>query len=266
MFKKLLLPLGLLALVAMPGMATAEHHILGDAEVLHGGLVQVYTECGGTSGNTPDTTHNAPLSAPACSFQPTGPGVARQIGGGQMALGTTTKADPIAQGEFTILVRPDDPFTPAYDADVVLKVHAKDVNCRPDATLAGCGNTPPPNKSVSVDYNPAAAANVPDGTFVALIRITDANCVVAGQHCTTVDLPFSARMFCTPTPTRPDVGSTCEVATTANAAVPGVIPPNSVQSNTQVFRIRAFDNGADGVYANATGDDRLALQQGIWIP
>jgi len=264
--KMLLLSLGLLSVTAALGAGTAQagHQILNHADILHGGLVNVYAQSGPAALGVPcvsNTTHNPPLGAPAGDIGTTGCG---PVAGAQMSMGTDVKADPLAAGEFTILVLTDNTQTPAYDPDVALEATIKDVNCKPAASLLGCGNTPPPNKSTSVDYNPQATQS--DGTFVALIRITDNNCV-SGNHCTVFDLPFDAPLFCEATPTRPDVGSDCRVQTTANSVVPGVVPNTQVQSNIQVFRVRGCDNGTNGVTETprCTGDDRLVLQQGLWL-
>jgi hypothetical protein len=151
------------------------------------------------------------------------------------------------------------------DADVVLAVQMTDVNCRPDSAATNCPDGVPPDKSTSSDYLPSPAG--PDGTFLTRIRITDDNCASA-LNCTSADQNFPAPVFCTATPTRPDVGSSCQVTTTANTLVPGVIPTSPVQSNIALFRIRGCDNGATGGFGapGCAGDDRQFVQAGLWIP
>jgi len=271
---RMLLPLGLLSMaVAVPlgaSTATAEHQQLSDAPLIHSGLVQTYKQCGAAlpqGAGTPDTTRDATApfpGVPACRHDAPTAGQNAGPNAFEARDGTTSKSDPIAQGEVTILVRTNDPSTVADDTDVVLEAIKKDVQCaHPGAASCQHGAVADP-----IDYNPSATGQ--DGTVLATIRITDANCNgQVGPHCTTVDLPFTVPLFCNDTPTQTTIGSTCHVQTTANAVLGGLGQPAITEGhhgNVMVFRITVRDNGPDGVSQLGNPDDTLWEQQGIWIP
>jgi TolB protein len=81
---------------------------------------------------------------------------------------------------------------------------------------------------------------------------------------TAADATFGFSFGCTPTPSAPSVGSTCSVATSADAAVPG-ITPEFKRSIWQLGQVEVYDGGADGD-GDTTGDNTLFMTQGLFAP
>jgi len=59
------------------------------------------------------------------------------------------------------------------------------------------------------------------------------------------------------------VGSTCSIATTLDAVMPGAAPEGA-RSVWQVGQVQVSDGGADGLAATAPND--VFLRQGVFIP
>lgn len=248
---KLLLSLGVLSLFVVPalwtGTASGTHAIMDTGSLIHSSLVNAYEEA--QPGNCVlNDTHNGPLANPSCNSQganmsqtepPRPVGTPGKIGALRMGCNDKNQHEG-AKGDVTVNIKEDDPATVAPDADAILTAHMENVQQSLDP---GCGT----------DYDPPGA---PDGLAIATIRITDADCVgkQAGNHCTMQETPFAAPLFCTPTPTKPTVGSTCRVSTTANSTVPGVVKVGT-HGNVQVNRIRILDT-----------TNTLSAMQGLWFP
>ena len=60
------------------------------------------------------------------------------------------------------------------------------------------------------------------------------------------------------------MGGTCAVTTTFNAIVPAVVSEDK-RSNWQLGRTEVYDAGGD-TDVNTTADNRLFMDQGIFVP
>jgi hypothetical protein len=165
----------------------------------------------------------------------------------------------------------------------------------PNSNVARVGPTSTGSVDLTVFPGPAAAI---DGTDVRLtVKLTDVQTLTGGPY--TKNLTVIARIRvtdvrnCGPsgcttaydregTSTEYDlkvpvicrggggsVGSTCgetqslDSFTTVNELSPGYQHQHAV---VQVFRVRVYDSGANGVRENGAGDDRILAHQGIYIP
>jgi hypothetical protein len=98
---------------------------------------------------------------------------------------------------------------------------------------------------------------------VITLRITDrSNGASLSESGTVQNLPFSFTVPCAQTPTG-DVGSTCSVATYADAVTAGAVPEGK-RSNWEIARIEVLDGGPDGLAT--TGPNEPFARQGIFIP
>jgi plastocyanin len=99
---------------------------------------------------------------------------------------------------------------------------------------------------------------------LATLRITDrSNGPALGDSATTVSVPFPFTMPCA-TNSDPSIGSSCNVATTADALMAGAV----LEGKRAVWglgRVEVYDGGADGV-ASTTGDNTLFAHQGLFTP
>jgi hypothetical protein len=131
-----------------------------------------------------------------------------------------------------------------------------DVRC---ATAASpCGSA---NSQAGADY-------VGEVTPRATIRLTDAfNGVTAGggtQRATTADFPLtgSFQVPCAGTASTA-VGSSCSVATTLNAVMPGAVLDGK-RAVWEIGQVELLDGGADG--DAATTPNSRFMVQGIFVP
>jgi Tol biopolymer transport system component len=83
------------------------------------------------------------------------------------------------------------------------------------------------------------------------------------QPATTADSSFGFSFGCTTTSSA-SVGSTCSVATSADAAVPGSTPEFQ-RAVWQLGQVQVYDGGADGD-GDTTGDNTLFMTQGLFAP
>jgi hypothetical protein len=117
------------------------------------------------------------------------------------------------------------------------------------------------DRQTNGDYAPNAAG--PDVTLVSKLRISDflngPNLQDAG---TVQDLEFPVPVECTPTADSA-VGSSCNVATSANAVQFGSVQGGNA-TMMQLFRVRVNDSWANGTIGDS--DDRAFGQQGIFVP
>lgn len=79
---------------------------------------------------------------------------------------------------------------------------------------------------------------------------------------TVVDIPFRFPVDCTPT-SETTIGSICEVHTSANAVIPGIVRDGK-RASWQLGDVEIFDGGADG--DPATPDNTLFETQGVFLP
>ena len=199
------------------------------ASPLRASMVVAYDPC-----TAPDRVHGPPLGSASCS----GPSPASD----HLTVGT---GDSNGRGaEFTGMVALSaiigDPATPADEADVRLRVVARDVLER--AGLA--------------DYAGELQASVD-------LRITDQlNGAMRAESATTQDAPFRFAVPCTATPTAP-AGGDCAVTTSADAVAPGAV----VEGKRAIWAtspLRLFDGGPDGVAS--TSPNTLFATQGVFAP
>jgi len=190
-------------------------------------MVIAYQACA-----SPNRAHAPPLSHASC--EPPVPA------SGFLTAGTADANGQAANmvGSVRYRVVNGDPGTPADEADVELTVDVTDV--RSQGTLA--------------DYTGELAVD-------ATMRITDRLNGSPGAG-TVQDIGFPVPAGCTATPD-PAVGSTCSIATTLDAVMPGAAPEGA-RSVWQVGQVQVSDGGADGLAATAPND--VFLRQGVFIP
>jgi len=201
------------------------------ATPIRASLVPAYTQCASAN-----RTHGAPLAFGSCS-PPT-----QQSGFLTVGTPDANGAQANSLGSVALRAKLGDPSTPANEADILLSTSITDVRNR-----AGLG-----------DYGGELQVRLP-------IRITDLdNPPPSGGSGagTTQDGTFAFTVPCT-TNSNPAVGSTCSVATTADAVTPSAI----VESNRtiwQVGQIEVLDGGPDGQVS--TNDNTVFLRQGVFVP
>ena len=170
-------------------------------------LVPAYASCGGDA----DRVHGPPLAYPSCSA----PEQLSQYA----TVGTAdSNARPTkSSGHFRLDTVVGDPTTPADEADVGVEAYVTDVRCRmADTRCSG------PALS---DYT-ASLRGVFD------LQITDRlNGYTEAREATVTPVDVSVTVPCTPTPDA-TVGSTCEVTTSMDSLVPGMVASASAPSGS----------------------------------
>jgi hypothetical protein len=195
-------------------------------------LVPAYARC--VSANR---THGPPLGADSCS-PPT------------QASGYLTVGTPDANGQPAsssasehVRVVPGTPPPGVDDADVRFTVSATDVRKRSDLA----------------DYTGELRVT---HTLRITDRFNNLNEYPNGIRGTLTDYVFAFTMPCTATASTQE-GSSCTVATTAEALVPGSVP-ESKRSVWEVGQLTVLDGGPDGVAS--TDDNTVFLKQGLFVP
>jgi glucose/arabinose dehydrogenase/PKD repeat protein len=191
-------------------------------------LVPAFAPC--TAANR---THGAPLSYGSCA-------PARKTSD-NLTLGTPDANGHPANslGYVRLTPRAGDPSTSTDEADVRIAASISDVF---DAANL-------------VDY--VGELRVSIG-----IRLTDRQNGPSGTDSATVtDFPLAVTFRCAPTP-GPE-GSTCEIATTADAVTPGMVT-ESKRAIWQTDAIKVYDGGSDGLAA--TDPNQLFATQGLFLP
>jgi hypothetical protein len=190
-------------------------------------LVPAYEEC-----VLETDTHGAPLAYPSCAPP-------RQASGA-LTLGTRDSNGQSAGGAGFVRFEAvmGDPATAADEADVVVVAALTDVRRRSDLT----------------DYT----GEVSEDTT---IRVTDRD-GANGESVTMQDISFPVAFPCSATP-ETTIGSSCAVATSFDAIVPGAVPEHE-RSVWELGSVSVYDGGPDGVAS--TQDNGLFERQGIFIP
>jgi hypothetical protein len=188
-------------------------------------LVPAFQPCG-----APNRTHGAPLSFGSCA-----PPFATS---GQLTIGS-----PEANGQAansvswaTVKVMVGNSSTTADEADVRLRLHMTDVR-----------------RSDLSDYTGELEPRFG-------LRLTDRD---GGVPSTVTDSSFSFAVPCAGTAST-NVGSTCDLATTADAVTPGIVK-ESLRSIWALDRLQVYDGGTDGL-AGTAGDNALFAIQGVFVP
>ena len=188
-------------------------------------LVPAYLEC-----TVPNRTHGPALTFPSCT--PPARDSAQLTVGTQDANGAAPNF--VGLMKFDTIV--GNPSTPADEADVRLSVNVGDV--RLAANLA--------------DYTGDL-----DGTVV--LKVTDRG---GGVPVTTQEFPFRFAVPCSAT-TSSSVGSTCLLATTADALIPGAVKETQ-RSIWELGQVQVNDGGPDG--NAATEPNAPFARQGLFVP
>ncbi len=196
-------------------------------------LVPAYVKCVAAN-----RTHGPPLAHPACA-----PPV---LYSHHVTVGTPDAngqgAKSIGSVKMTTVV--GDPLSPPDEANVRLDASITDVR----------------NKPLLTDYTGELQVAVS-------LRITDRDngCCPSGQPDagTIADSPFSFTVTCAAT-SDTTVGSTCSIATTADALVPGMVTEGK-RAIWQVGQVQVTDGGEDGIAATAA-DNTLFAKQGLFVP
>jgi hypothetical protein len=81
---------------------------------------------------------------------------------------------------------------------------------------------------------------------------------------TVQDVPWSFDAPCYQSDFDP-VGSTCELGTSADAVLPGVVPEGA-RAIWQLGPIQVLDGGADGAPTTNPSDNRVFAVQGVFVP
>jgi hypothetical protein len=198
------------------------------ASPLQVSLVPAYTKC-----LAPNRTHGPPLASSSCAPP--------QQASTQLTVGTFDANGQPAQsrGSLRLAVVPGDPVTPADEADVNANFSLEDV--RRQGTL--------------VDYPGELKADL-------AVRLTDgASGPSQSDRATVSDMSFPITVPCATT--AGTAGSTCSVATSFDAVVPGSAQERK-RSVWALDQVEVLDGGADGLAS--TNPNTLFAVQGLFIP
>jgi hypothetical protein len=197
-------------------------------------LVVAYKQC-----TSPNRVHGPPALGGGSSDASCSPPVPES---GQLTVGTADAngQQPKFVGAARYAAVPGNPGTPADDADATLTLDLKDVR----------------RKSDLGDYTGELQVNT-------TVRITDKSNGPSGTEPGTMsDLAYSFKTSCTATPDA-TVGSTCAVATSADALSPGSVREGA-RAIWQLGAVDVIDGGSDGLVA--TSPNTLFARQGIFVP
>jgi len=189
-------------------------------------LVPAFKAC-----NAPNALHGPPLDRPSCN-----PPVLQS---GYLTVGTDDANGHLA--ESTGMVRLDviagSRATAADEADLRVRVRMTDVRRRP----------------ANADYQGELALDLS-------LRMTDKD-AVAVEGLTTQPGTLRATVPCSTTP-GPE-GSTCELLTSIDAVMPGLVSEGR-RAVWELGKVRVFDGGSDN--AAATEPNFLFATQGVFVP
>ena len=200
------------------------------ASPLRVSLTPAFNRCG-----APNRTHGPPLAFGSC---------APPVQASSFLTVGTPDANGAAANSFASLTFEavnGNPATSADEADVKLGASATDVRLK-----AGLG-----------DYTGELQANVS-------LRLTDrASGPALDQPATVQDFTYRFTVPCQATLSS-TIGSTCTVATTADAIQPGSVK-ESARTIWQLGQVQLFDGGSDGL-ASTTSGNTLFMTQGVFVP
>jgi hypothetical protein len=143
------------------------------------------------------------------------------------------------------------------DADVTFAVTVTDVRCKAGVATCAAANT-----AGGADYTGEIQATVE-------LRITDRYNGVApggGTDAATGDKTFQVTVPCGATSTPTNIGSTCDLTTTADAVYgdPSIVKEGQ-RAIWQLGQVDVYDGGADGDVDTAAGNTLFATQ-GVFVP
>ncbi len=221
----------------------------GGGSPLEVALVPAFERC-----DSPNSSHAAPLAAPACSPPALSSGVlttstvGRGLGSVKLDVFCTDASGP-----------PCNPADGVDEQDVRVQLFARDVRCRAGAVL-GCATT-------GGDYAGQVALTIPS-------RLTDrASGGFGGLSATVSDTVLSVPVSCTPT-AETATGSVCELTTTLDSIMPGFVR-EAKRAVLSTLGLRVTDAGLDGSLTPASGtcppncgsgDEAPYLEQGLFTP
>ena len=264
---------GLLGLMAWAGVALASHPHPANNGALRQQTTSVpaFEQCGGSGGQSPDRQHGPPLSFPSCSTQSPA-----DLTSNHLTVGPAAAANTVIQVICTNGAAPPCPAGAPDQEDVRITSSGKDIRCQ-RTTVSAAAKCGPTNTSGGTDYTGTV-------TGQSLIRVTDHfNRVpptgAITQSATMTEIPFSVGGRCTSTPA--NIGSNCNVTTSADAVVPGSggAVKERKQSLVEIKQIQIVDGGPDGQNQQnplnpghcppsciAGSDDTIFAVEGIQIP
>jgi len=199
-----------------------------------------------------NNTHAAPLSLPSCS-PPLGTSSYLSVSSAPPDTnGDVGPTKAIGSVQYTPI--PGDPTTPQNEADIAITVKLTDVRCKGNSVPGFCS-------TANTDF-----AGLPDYSgqlnAITTTRITDDRNGPSGSDPgTVIDFVFPVTVTCTANGNT-NLGSTCTVATTVNAVVPGAV----VERKNTAWELagnQVQDGGADGTAA--TAPNTLFETEGIWL-
>ena len=193
-------------------------------------LVPAFAQCA-----SPNRTHGPSLASPSCN--PPSAASPHLTTGTPDANGQPAKM----VGAISFKAQVGNAGTPADEADVTITASITDVRVR--STLG--------------DYAGELQGSV-------TLRITNRlNGSSLNEPATGSDVAFPFTIPCSATPESTTVGSTCAIATSADAVVPGAVTELK-RSIWRMSDVSVSDGGADG--DASTADNSPYLRQGIFVP
>ena len=213
------------------------------ASPLRASLVPAFVQC-----TSPNRTHGPPLAFGSCN-----PPAQTSS---QAAVGTPDALGGAANfiGFVRYVVFAGVPGPPE-DSDVGITVSLTDVRCRPGAPT--CGTV---NSGGTADYSGELRSSVD-------IRLTDrfnATAPGGGADAATGQEFSLARSFACAQTASTSIGSSCSLATTADAIAPGLVL-DTKRAVWQMGQAQVYDGGPDGDADTPSGDTLFAIQ-GIFVP
>jgi Tol biopolymer transport system component len=194
--------------------------------------------------SSPNEQHGAPLAVPSCSPP--------QQTSDYATVGTLDANDQQAKsvGSVRLDVKQGNPATSENEADVKVAFSEKDIRNKSDLTpYLG-------ELFAEVIWHDTDHWNAPIGESDGTQPGTAQDLMVP--------LAPGFGVQCTPNPVDPTAGSSCQVTTTLNAVVTGMIREGK-RMNVELPKVDVYDGGADGD-ANTTDDNTLFLTEGIFVP
>jgi hypothetical protein len=232
-----------LGMMTMAQTGSASHPRPVSATPIQVSLVPAYNQCTATN-----RTHGPPLDYPSCNPP--------AQSSSSITVGTpdANGADANSKGSVRLTAKMGVPGGPD-DSDLKIAANISDVRCKAVTTTCGLANA-----VAGADYTGELQASL-------IFRITDHwNAVASGggpDAATVTDVPFPVNFGCTETAAT-NVGATCTLSTTADAAVPIDAVREGTRQSIAIEQVQVRDGGPDGVMG--TTPNRLFAVQGIFVP
>jgi dipeptidyl aminopeptidase/acylaminoacyl peptidase len=201
------------------------------ASPVYAPLVIAFKPC-----EAPDRVHATPLAGASCSaFSQT----SDQLTGGTIdANGKAVKF----QGFVRLKVLTGNPATPADEADVKLTMNMVDVRRQSDLEDYTGETQVQMSLRLTDRANGTGAGAFPAGTTTGIVLAVTTPCVATADT---------------------TVGSTCDIATTADSVIPGAVAEGK-RAVWQMGQVQVLDGGPDGLAS--TPDNNVFAVQGLVAP